>query len=168
MTNMPFVFPKRPAFGTVSTALVLATLGTAALPACAGAGLARARAASTRTLDVRDEARLRFVRSSGSRLLDEGHATGTFAGPVRAQFTYTGDPAVTAQFTISGSGGSITARGSGTLSDPTTPNPSFRGRMTITGGTGRYSHIRGSGELFGVFNRRNYGLTVQAFAELRY
>jgi hypothetical protein len=40
--------------------------------------------------------------------------------------------------------------------------------MQITGGTGRFQHIRGGGELFGVFNRRSYALTVQAVGKLPY
>jgi hypothetical protein len=47
-------------------------------------------------------------------------------------------------------------------------NPSFRGSLTITGGSGRYAHAGGSGELFGVFYRRSFALTVQAIGKLRY
>jgi hypothetical protein len=148
--------------------LALLALAVGALSGASEAGAWHARSTATHVLDVHDEGKLRFVKSSGSRLFDEGRATGTFPGLVKVQFTYTGDPTVTAQFTIAGSRGRIEARGSAKLSSPTTPAPSFRGRMTIIGGTGRYAHIHGSGELFGVFNRRNYGLTVQAIAKLPY
>jgi hypothetical protein len=148
--------------------VVVLAVAVSAPSGASGAGAPRARSAGVRILNVHDEGKLRFVKSSGSRLLDEGHATGTFPGLVKVQFTYTGDPTVTAQFTIAGSGGRIEARGSARLSSPTTPAPSFRGRMVIVGGTGRYAHIHGSGELFGVFNRRSYGLTVQAIAKLPY
>jgi len=84
------------------------------------------------------------------------------------RFVYDGEPTVSAQFTISAAGGSISARGTGTLSSPTSPSPSFRGRMSVTGGSGRYAHVRGGGELFGVFYRRSYGLTVQAIGKLPY
>ena len=46
--------------------------------------------------------------------------------------------------------------------------PDVSARFTITGGTGRYAHIHGSGELFGVYYRRSYGLTVQAIGKLPY
>jgi hypothetical protein len=125
-------------------------------------------ARTQRVLNIRDQGNLRFVRASGSLLLDEGRVTGTFPGSVKVRFLYNGEPNVSARFTITGKGGSISARGTGRLSSPTSPAPSFRGRMTITGGTGRYEHIRGGGELFGVFNRRSYALTVQAVGKLPY
>jgi hypothetical protein len=127
-----------------------------------------ARASASRVLSIRDQGSLHFVRASGSVLLDEGHVTGSFPGTVKVRFLYNGEPTVSASFTITGSGGSISARGTGRLSSPVNVAPSFRGRMQITGGTGRYRRIRGSGELFGVFNRRSYALTVQAVGKLPY
>jgi hypothetical protein len=147
----------------VLLALAAATAGYASAP---DRGHASAHAA--RVLSVRDEGRLRFVRASGSLLLDEGRVNGSFPGVAKARFVYDGAPNVTAHFTISGSGGSISATGTARLSSPTSPTPSFRGRMQVTGGTGRYAHIHGGGELFGVFNRRNYSLTVQAVGKLPY
>jgi len=126
------------------------------------------RAHAAHVLTVRDEGHLRFVRASGSQLLDEGRVSGTFPGWVKVRFVYNGEPTVSARFTISGSGGSISARGSGRLNSPVNPNPSFRGRMSTTGGTGRYAHVHGGGEMFGVFSRRSYGLTVQAIGKLPY
>jgi hypothetical protein len=129
---------------------------------------ARPRAHAASTLNVRDEGHLRFVHSSGSTIVDEGSVTGTFPGSVRVRFLYDGEPEVSAQFTITGHGGSVSARATGRLSSPTSATPSFKGRMTITGGTGRYAHVHGSGELFGVYNRRTYALGVQAIAKLPY
>lgn len=123
---------------------------------------------AARILNVHDEGHLRLVHTSGSHLLDEGRVTGSFPGSVQVRFVYDGDPNVSAQITISGSGGSLSAKGTGRLSSPTSPDPSFRGHMRITGGTGRYAHVHGSGELFGVFNRRSYALTVQAVGRLPY
>jgi hypothetical protein len=123
---------------------------------------------SARVLNVRDEGRLHYVKSSGSAIIDEGHASGTFPGSVKVRFTYDGKPTVGARFTIYGEGGSISAHGTARLSSPTSRSPSFHGSMTIIGGTGRYAHIRGSGELYGVYNRRTYGLTVQAIGKLPY
>lgn len=130
--------------------------------------LALAPSAAARSLHVRDEGRLHFVRSSGSQIIDEGPAKGTLPGSVRVHFTYNGDPTVTATFTILGQGWSISGRGTGRLSSPNTPTPSFRGKLTITGGTGRYRGASGSGELFGVFYRRSYALTVQTIGTLHY
>jgi hypothetical protein len=128
-------------------------------------------AAAARVLNVHDEGHLRFIVSDGSELLDEGPAQGTFPGKLRVHFVYNGEPTVSARFTISGHGASISGKAKGTLSNPTSPDPSFRGVLTITGGTGRYAHIHGGGELFGVFTRRGpnkYGLVVQAVGKFPY
>jgi hypothetical protein len=140
-----------------------AGIGTSALGASSPV-LAQA----ARVLNVHDEGRLRFLKSSGSVIIDEGPATGSFPGKVHVRFTYNGEPTVSAQFTITGTHGTISARASGKLSSPASPSPSFRGTMIITGGSGRYSRVRGRGEMFGVFDRRSYGLTVQAIGKLSY
>jgi hypothetical protein len=147
-------------------ALAAVTLVAIGAPAWAHPGSPRAHA--TRVLNVRDEGRLRYVRSSGETIIDEGRASGTFAGWVKVRFLYNGEPTVGARFTIDGSGGSVSARGTARLSSPTSPSPSFHGSMTITGGTGRYAHVHGGGELFGVYYRRSYALTVQAIGKLPY
>ena len=126
------------------------------------------RAHGARVLNVRDEGRLRFIHASGSTLIDEGRVSGSFPGSVNVRFVYDGAPNVSARFTISGPGGSVSARGGARLSSPVSATPSFRGQMQIIGGGGRYAHIRGTGELFGVFNRRTYALSVQAIGKLPY
>jgi len=120
------------------------------------------------TLSVRDEGKLRYVSSRGTWLTDEGSTTGTLKGKVRVSVEYNGSPTVRASFTIYGSGGSIRGRATCRLSNPNSFTPSFRGSLTISGGSGRYAHAHGQGELFGVFYRRGYGLTVQAIGKLRY
>lgn len=125
-------------------------------------------AGGVRVLVVRDEGRLGFVRSSGSVIVDEGRVSGSFAGWVRVRFVYDGEPTVDARFTISGGSGSVSARASARLSSPTSLTPSFRGTMTVTGGSGRYAHVHGGGELYGVYDRRSYGLIVQAVGKLPY
>jgi hypothetical protein len=117
---------------------------------------------------VKDEGILRFVKSSGSTLIDEGHASGTIPGNVRIRFIYNGNPNVSAQITIYGAHGTIQVRASGRLSSPTNPNPSFSGTLTITGGSGRYRHAHGSGRLYGVFHRRSYSMIVQTQGTLHY
>jgi opacity protein-like surface antigen len=154
--------------------LALRMLPAAALIAAAGAAgavaaaTAGARAHTSRSMTVRDEAYLHFVGSSGSQVIDEGYAHGSIQGRARARFTYNGNPTISARFTIYGSGWSLNGQASGRLSNPNSTSPSFRGSLTLTGGSGRYAHARGSGELFGVFYRRSYGLTVQALGRLYY
>lgn len=148
---------------------------TAALAVIVVAGMSSpptlGSAVAARVLNVRDEGKLRFVTSSGSEIIDEGPASGSVPGKVRLHFIYNGNPTVSASFTIYGHGGSISGKAKGNLSNPTSPDPSFRGAFSITGGSGRYVHIRGSGELFGVFDRRGrnkYGIVVQTIGKLPY
>jgi hypothetical protein len=151
--------------------ILLAALGCAAaltLSAPTWAAGSRATAHAARMLNVRDEGRLRFLTSDGSEIIDEGPAKGTVPGKVKVYFTYTGNPAVSARFTIYGHAGSISGKANATLSNPTSPAPSFRGKFSITGGSGTYARIHGTGELFGVFTRRGYGLVVQTIGKLPY
>jgi hypothetical protein len=145
---------------------------TAALVVMAIAMIGMARppgsALAARVLNVRDEGHLHFIVSNGSEIIDEGAAIGTVPGTLRVHFTYNGEPTVSARFTITGHNGSISGEAKGRLSNPETPDPSFRGVFTITGGSSRYVHIRGTGELFGVFTRRGkhkYALVVQAIGK---
>ena len=156
------------ACGVILSAFALPGAAVVALSTSAWGNSAKPRARAARVLNVRDEGRLRYVKSSGSVIIDEGRASGTFPGWVKVRFTYDGEPTVGARFTISGSAGSISARGTARLSSPTSPSPSFHGSMTITSGTGRYAHVHGAGQLFGVYYRRSYGLTVQAVGKLPY
>lgn len=52
------------------------------------------------------------------------------------------------------------------LKDPTSLTPSFRGALRITSGSGRYNHAHGTGELYGVFHRRDYAIDMQAKVRL--
>jgi hypothetical protein len=142
---------------------VLPTVTAATALTLAGAGTAGAH-----TLRVHDEGQLHFLHSSGSQIIDAGITRGTLPGRGRVRFTYTGNPTVNASFTISGSGWAISGRATGQLHNPNSSTPSFRARLTLSGGSGRYAHANGSGELFGVFNRRTYALTVQAIGTLHY
>lgn len=146
----------------------IAALGALGAPQASSAASLSPSAGVARVVNVREEGRLHFVHSSGSALIDEGPSTGTLPGRVRVRFIYNGNPIVSAQFTIYGSGWSINGRASGRLSNPNSASPSFRGSLSLVGGSGRYAHAHGSGELFGVFYRRTYALTVQAVSQLRY
>jgi hypothetical protein len=145
---------------------IAASVRGIAAPARAASGAPTAQAAST--LSVRDEGHLHLAGTAGPWLIDEGPATGSLPGSVRVRFDYNGNPTVRAQFTIYTRGGSIAGEGQGTLNNPNSPSPSFRGSLSIAGGSGRYAHARGSGELYGVYYRRSLGLAVQTIGTLRY
>ena len=129
---------------------------------CGGIALASS------TVSVSDEGHLRYIRTSGDELIDEGQASGTMSGKVIVRFTYNGDPTVYARFTIYAHAGSITGYAKGHLSSPNSTSPSFSGALSLSGGGGRYAHARGSGELYGVFDRRDYAMTVQTRGRLTY
>ena len=130
--------------------------------------LAGAGAASASSSNVRDAGYLRFVRSSGASVIDEGQVRGSLPGKARVTFVYDGSPTVRASFVIWASGWSLRGYATGHLSNPNSAAPSFRGQLTLAGGSGRYAHARGRGELFGVFYRRSYALEAQAIGRLAY
>jgi hypothetical protein len=133
--------------------------------ACAIVCLAAPAQAAAHALNASDTAHLRYVSSAGSRLFDEGSATGTLPGSMRVHLdlgtTFTGT------FTIYASGGSITGRGSATPHGSGTYE-SFAGTLTVTGGTGRYAHAKGHGGLYGTFDRQNYALVIKTTGSLTY
>jgi hypothetical protein len=135
------------------------------VPAPAYAGGAPADARAARVLNATDTAHLHYISVLGSRLLDEGKATGALPGSMRVHLnlgtTFTGS------FIIYTNGGSITGHGSAT------PHgygvyESFVGTLTVTGGTGRYARARGRGKLYGTFNRDNYSLVIKTTGSLTY
>lgn len=118
-----------------------------------------------RTVSATDSGRLRFLRNSGSFLIEEGTATGTLPGTMKARCEI--GARVRASFTIYTRYGSI--RGSGTAVPRTAGiYETFAGSLTATGGTGRYAHAHGHAGLYGVFNRRTYALTLQTTGRLSY
>jgi hypothetical protein len=125
-------------------------------------------ASAAHILSVRDEGSLRYVTSEASSIIDEGGLRGSLPGRGRVLFVYNGSPNVSAHFTIRTAAGTVSGSAHCRLHNPTSLTPSFRGALTISGGSGRYSHARGSGELFGVFHRRGYSLMVQAVGRMSY
>jgi hypothetical protein len=122
-------------------------------------------AGATRSLSVTDTARLRYITSSGALLIEEGAATGGLPGTVKARFDV--GPTVTSTFTIYTRVGSLIGHGSGTLHG-TGLYASFGGTMTVTHGTGHYTHAHGHGGFYGLINRHTYALTVQTTGTLSY
>lgn len=161
---------NREAMAATAAALGLAAMLALALLAAPprAAGTSAVRAHASRTLSVRDEGHLRFGGDNATTIFDHGSLSGTIPGRASVAFVYDGSPNVTARFTIYGAGGSIYGQAKCQLHDPTSPAPSFKGALSITGGSGRYAHAHGSGELYGVFYRHGYGLNVQARGTLEY
>ena len=148
---------------------VLALAGCAVL-AGGGATLADGRAPSARaarSLYVKDEGHLHIAKHpEGSYIVEEGSVSGTLPGTVKVRFNV--GATVTATFTIyPRGGGSISGHGSGALHS-TSVYATFGGSLTVTSGSGRYRHAKGSGGLYGAINRHTDAVTVQTLGRLTY
>lgn len=144
----------------VGCSAISCPVALAGISADAAYGTSHAPAHTARIIHATDEAKLVYNRhrSTGSHLFEEGTAHGTLPGSVRAECNV--GATFVANVTIYTSVGTI--RGNGTA----TPHASgiyesFSGTLTITGGTGHYTHAHGHAGLYGVFNRRTYNITVQ-------
>jgi hypothetical protein len=135
-----------------------ATLGTS--PAGAAA---RARVA--RTISGADSAHLHLLHQNESLLFEEGKATGVLPGRMRAQLTVAQQYSGTC--TIYTNGGSVTGHGIATPHG-TGRFQSFKGTLTITGGTGRFRGAHGHTGLYGTFDRRTFSLVIQTTGNFSY
>jgi hypothetical protein len=159
--------PSTLAQATPSTlAQAIPSTDAQAIPSTGARGVEHSRRAhSARTLSATDTAHLHLVKSPGSLLLEEGSASGTLPGTVKARCVV--GPTVTAKFTIYTRAGAISGQGAGKLSS-SGGEPSFGGSMTVTGGTGRYAHAHGRGGFYGVLNRRTDAMILQTTGTLSY
>ncbi len=144
--------------------LLLALLASAA-PVDGALPPSTPQAGTARTLQASDTAKLRYIKHSGSQLLEEGAAQGDLPGSMRANCTL--GATFTASFTIYTHNGTIAGHGTATPHGASL-NEHFSGTLTITGGTGRYTHAHGHAKLSGTFNRRTYDITLQTSGSLSY
>jgi hypothetical protein len=164
--------------GVVASRAAGADVGGSAHTAAAGAvtagtgrnvgrpGRSGPTATAAHVLNVKDEGHLHEVGESGSDLVEEGPVTGTVPGRVKVNFNV--GPTIYSSFTIyPRGGGSISGHGSGLLHS-TGKWSTFGGTITVTRGTGRYAHAHGTGQMYGVINRKTYALTVQTIGKLYY
>jgi len=154
------------ASAALSLAMLLAgTLGPAAQSAGARGSSHDVALIASRVLDATDTAHLHYVSASGSLLFEEGSASGSLPGKMQLHGEV--GPTLSASFTVSLHGGTISGRGTA-KAHGAGRYESFAGSLTITGGTGRYAHAHGHAGLYGVFDRRTYALTVQTTGRLLY
>jgi hypothetical protein len=145
--------------------VVLAILASAASASVAAPNSRAPRAHTAGVVKITDTGKLHYIKHSGSQILEEGTAQGALPGSMRARCNL--GTTFTASFTIYTHGGTITGHGTATPHD-TGLYESFAGKLTITGGTGRYTHAHGHAGLYGTFNRRTYALVVQTTGSLSY
>jgi hypothetical protein len=119
-----------------------------------------------RTLNATDTAHLHYIHSSGAELIETGTAFGTLPGSMQAHVNV--GPTISGNFTIDvHGGGSISGHGTATPHGSGVYE-SFRGSLTVTGGTGHYAHAHGHAGLYGTFDRKTYALVVQTTGQLSY
>lgn len=177
-TRRSLASPRRAQALLATLALALATLLSQVLahaPAQASSHLRHApagaashlRAHSARALKVNDSGHLHLLQAFGEVINEEGKASGTLPGTVFVRMTVEAEN-VTASFTIRSEGGSIEGHGQAALHSSGRYS-SFAGTLTVSHGTGRYSHAHGSGKLYGTIERtKTKHLTVQTIGTLDY
>lgn len=118
------------------------------------------------TLSISDKASLALTGGSGNTLIEEGAATGTLPGKAKVSLTIATTTA-TSKFTLYPRGGSIS--GSGTVrlhTGGSVAYASFSGSLRVGHGTGRYAHVSGAGNMYGVLNRENSSTKVEVIGIL--
>jgi hypothetical protein len=146
-----------------SAALVIALIAIVTPPVAAVAGTS-SRVGAAHVLNANERANLHLVHASGSTLYEEGQASGSLAGSVRAQLH--AGATLTGTLVVNTRDGEVKAHGDAQPDGGRYPWESFKGTATIAGGTGRYAHAHGRGTFFGAFNRRTYAVTVQTRGRL--
>jgi hypothetical protein len=108
---------------------------------------------------------LHFIRSSGSRLFEEGPASGPLPGRIKADLSV--GAAFSGTVTIYSRGGTVTGHGTATPHG-SGRYESFAGTLIVTRGTGRYAHAHGHGGFYGTFDRKTYAVVVQTTGKYFY
>jgi hypothetical protein len=132
--------------------------------ASASAGSPR-HAVAARSRSGNANAKLHWVRSQGSNLVEEGSVSGGISGHMRAVLrvgaTFSGS------FTFYTRGGQIRGHGSATPHGAGRYQ-SFAGSDVVTGGTGTYAHAHGHGHMYGTFDRKSYAVQIQTRGSISY
>jgi hypothetical protein len=145
---------------------MLALTACLALPATAALS-APPLARMAKTIQVSDTGHLRLANpnGAGSTLVEEGKATGTLPGSVRASLTI-GTSTVRVTFTLYLHGGTITGHGTAKFNAGQNEYASFGGSVAVNQGGGHYAHAAGSGKVYGSINRNTDNATVQVVGQL--
>jgi hypothetical protein len=134
----------------------------------AGVGALVAVAQAADRSDVIEHVKLTVVQRHGSTKFEHtGRATGTLAGPVSSKITLTHAVVLRGTVTIKTSKGQLRLKVDGRARSLEL-RTKFTGTATVDGGTGRYTHARGSGTFKGVVNRSTWAATIDANGAFTY
>jgi hypothetical protein len=124
-------------------------------------------ATDARTISIHESGTLRLVSHQGTKILHEqGQTSGTFRGNVTANVNISYTQA-SVSFTITSSSGSVSGEGVESYF-VSGKNGHFNGNVSITRGSGQFSHAHGSTlHISGLIKRAHYELTLQVSGSLR-
>jgi len=150
-----------------AASLVISIAVVVLCSASSSAQLIRQRATAARTIRLSDTAQLHLVAHEGTQVLHEqGQASGTLRGSLTVVIDL-GYTEATVTFSARSSSGTLKGHGveeyyvSG-------KNGHFRGRMTVTGGSGAYAHASGSSlGTTGLIRRGRYEVQMTVNGELK-
>lgn len=124
------------------------------------------RAVPARTITLNETGRLRLTSKRSFTLNEKGSVTGTIKGAIYIHLHVVSINHVTAEINIYPAGGSLTASASASYHSAGA-TAKFVGTMSITRGTGSFSHARGSGLSFsGTVARVNDAVAVRLSGRL--
>jgi hypothetical protein len=150
-----------------ATAGSLGMLAVAGSVGADGATVHPSRSAqAARTSSLNETGQLHLVSKHGFTLNEQGTASGTIRGPISVRLTIVSTNRVSAEVTISPSGGSISGQGTASYHKGQTA-AGFAGAMSISHRSGSYAHTQGSGLSFGgTIARSNDAITVHVSGSL--
>jgi hypothetical protein len=125
------------------------------------------RAATARVTHLSETAQLHLVAHQGTQVLhEEGQASGTLRGRLTVVINI-GYTEATVTFTARSSAGTLSGRGVESYY-VAGKNGHFSGRMSVTKGTGAYSHAAGSSlQTVGLIKRAHYEVQMTVNGELK-
>jgi hypothetical protein len=126
---------------------LLLTAVVATLASIGSTAAAHTSARAARTITLIENGRLHLTSKHNFTLNEAGSASGTAAGAIYVHLTAVSSTRVTAEVNIFPRGGSLSCYGAGSYRRSGS-TVEFLGSMSISRGTGRYSHIHGAGLRF--------------------
>jgi hypothetical protein len=152
----------------ILTATMLAVCAVTASGSLGASAKRAPYARSARVISLSERGHLHRVSKHGFTLYETGTASGTIRGPISVQLKIVSTSRVTAEVTISPSGGSISGAGTASYHKGTT-SASFSGSLSIKHGSGSYAHAQGSGLSFsGTIAQSNDAISVDVSGRMSY